>query len=173
MLVPTKSLAQQPSIPDVDTTLEYLSSELGMRLLLSQFSLAFELANLALVQLETSGLGDDEGLQRIYGGNENAGEVFNVLFQMASADGESLRNQATQAMVEGSDPLNEDNERHSALLANFADIAAEIGVDTGAEPIRSAMESLTHVERITRTVLGGLGLCNIFPFSTKRFCESP
>lgn len=33
ILVPTKSLTQERSIPDVDITLEYLSSEMGMRLL--------------------------------------------------------------------------------------------------------------------------------------------
>lgn len=172
ILVPTKSLTQERSIPDVDTTLKYLSSEMGMRLLRSQFSLAFDIAMLALVQFDTRGLGDDEGLQRIYGSDQNAGRVFNVLFQMSGADGASLRSQAIQAISDGTDPLNENVEQHSKLLENFASVAEEIGLNPGADPIRSATESLTHVERISRAVINGLGLCEIFPFSTQRFCES-
>lgn len=173
VLVPKKLLAQEYSIPEVEITLNYLSSEMGMRLLLSQYSFAFELARLTLVQFDTGGLGDDDGLQRIYSRDENAVTVFSVLFQMGGADGETLRSQAIEAMSEGSDPLDENRERHSLLLANFTAVVSETGANPDAEIIRSATESLTHVERIARTVINGLGLCDIFPFSTRIFCESP
>lgn len=171
ILASKKTFAQERSIPNTDTTLQYLSSELGMRLLNSQFFFAFDLAYLAIIQFETGGLGDDGGLQTVFRRDDNTDSLFNVLFQMAGPDGASLRNEATQRISESGDPLSEDLARHTTLRQNFLSVVEEAGLDPSADLIQSATDSLTHVERISRALIDGLGLCEVFPFSTSRFCE--
>lgn len=164
--------AQTTTLPQLDETLRFLSSGATMRLLISQFSLAYSIAENAVLALDTEGLEDPETLQSLYSaGDASSAQLFSVLFQIASPDSEAFREEISNRL-RNADITLADDSAHARLVDNFQEVAGELGLDPQSELGQAATESLTHVGRIGQAVPDSFFLCRIFPFSTRQFCDT-
>jgi hypothetical protein len=163
------SFAQE--IPSVQVTIEYLRTPQTLALLYNRFSLAWSLTISLYLQQNDASIdapGKLDGLQLPpLGGNSEIWPRFRMLAEPGNA---SEREALISVLETDPDPLTEPEraEAHRQLVEKMNARLKDSGISPEARPVKEAVDSLSHVERIAAVTVdaGGKGsyFCRIFPF---------
>ena len=170
--------AQSATIPKLDETLEFLESSRITALLYHHFVMAFSLAVNIVTELEIQTIGAPEALQKLPLHPSERVEtrgVFRLLVEISDPNVSERRENLLSKLKSSSDPLELYREQHIQLVSRFSEATLKFGVAPDSPLGSSAVNSLTHVERIAAVEFtsntNSSYLCRIFPFKGSWFCS--